>query len=413
MLTAGSGTGSGDAAARGAIRRNNVSVVLRHLRRGARSRTEISHDLGLPNSSVSKLVAELVELGLVTDGERRRAGTIGRPHQAVALRSGARCGLGVEISVNYIRVIALDLPGDVLLDDRAPVDHDRRNHGATLDLAGDLVAAALTALRATGTAVTGVTVAAPGHVDRDTGVVTLATNLGWSGVPVAAELTRRLGPGAPPVRVDNDARLGAVAEHRVAHVPSLLYLTGEVGVAGGIVVDDTLVLGAANSAGELGHMPLDPHGADCPCGQRGCFETMVGLGRFLGDAADAADPVRDPHRDLEERLALVTGRAAAGDTRTVEAIDRIAADLGLGLGLLVNVLDPEVMVLGGYFSHLGEALLSRVRAEVAGRVLAPHAGGCDVRLSRLGFTAAARGAAETVLDDVFTDPPAFGVPVAP
>lgn len=411
MLTAGSGTGSGDAAARGAIRRNNVSVVLRHLRRGARSRTEISRDLGLPNSTVSKLVGELVELGLVTDDERRRAGGIGRPHQAVALRAGARCGLGVEISVNYIRVIALDLPGDVLLDDRAPVDHDRRNHQATLDLTADLVTAALTALRATGTAVTGVTVAAPGHVDRDAGVVRLATNLGWSDLPLATELADRLGPDAPLVRVDNDARLGTVAEHRVAHVPSLLYLTGEVGVAGGIVVDDTLVLGAAHSAGELGHMPLDPRGAACPCGQRGCFETMVGLGTFLSYAADATDPLRDQRRDLEERLALGTARAAAGDARTVRAVDRIAADLGLGLGLLVNVLDPAVVVLGGYFSHLGEPLLSRVRAEVTGRVLAPHAGGCDVRLSRLGFTAAARGAAETVLDDVFTDPAAFGVPV--
>jgi len=104
----------------------------------------------------------------------------------------------------------------------------------------------------------------------------------------------------------------------------------------------------------------------------------------------------------------VTGRAQAGDARTVAAIDRVAADLGLGLGLLVNVLDPELVVLGGYFSHLGEPLLSRVRTEVAGRVLAPQAGGCDVRLSRLGFTAAARGAAESVLDTVFTNPGAAG-----
>ena len=400
--------GADEAAARGAIRRNNVSVVLRHLRRGARSRTEIARDLGLPASTVSKLVAELAGYGLVTDGERRRAGTIGRPHQAVALRTGVRAGLGVEISVNYVRAIALDLPGDVLLDRRVPVEHDRRDHAATLDLTADLVAGALTELGATGTAVAGVTVAAPGQVDRGTGVVTLAANLGWSGVPVTAGLASRLGPDTPPVRIDNDARLAAVAEHRIASLPNLLYLTGEVGVAGGIVLGDRLVLGAAGSAGELGHMPLDPNGRRCACGQRGCFETMVGLRTFLSYAAEDTDPVRDPHRDLEDRLALVTGRAQAGDARTVAAIDRVAADLGLGLGLLVNVLDPELVVLGGYFSHLGEPLLSRVRTEVAGRVLAPQAGGCDVRLSRLGFTAAARGAAESVLDTVFTNPGAAG-----
>jgi predicted NBD/HSP70 family sugar kinase len=398
---------TGEVAARGAIRRTNVSVVLRHLRRhGARSRTEIARDLGLPASTMSKLVAELVDLDLVTEGEPRRAGSVGRPHQALTLRTGVRCGLGVEISVNYVRAIAVDLSGDVLLDHRVPVEHDRHDHDATLDLTARLVTGVLDRLRAAGTAVGGVTVAAPGRVDPGTGVVRHAVHLGWSDLPVGAELTARLGPDAPPLRVDNDARLGAVAEHRVAHAPSLLYLTGEVGVAGGIVVDDTLVFGAAGSAGELGHMPLDPRGTRCPCGQRGCFETMVGLGTFLSYAADRSDPVRDPHRDLEDRLTQITDRAAAGHPRTVGAIARIAADLGLGLGLLVNVLDPQVVVLGGYFSLLGEPLLGRVRADVTGRVLAPQTGGCDVRLSRLGFTAAARGAAETVLDTIFDNPAA-------
>lgn len=402
----------GAAAARGAIRRNNVSVVLRHLRtHGPRSRTEIAHGLDLPNSTVSKLVATLVELGLVTEGERRRAGSIGRPHQAVALRSGALCGLGVEISVNYIRAIALDLPGDVLLDRRVPVDHDRNDHHTTLDLAAELIAGALERLRRSGTTVAGVTVAAPGQVDPDTGVVTLAANLGWSRLPVVTELTDRLGgTTAPRIRLDNDARLGAVAEHRIAGVPDLLYITGEVGVGGGIIVDDALVLGGAGFAGEIGHMPLDPNGSPCPCGQRGCWETMVGLGAFLQHAAAESDQARDPRRDLEERLTIIDARARDNDARTVAAVERIAADLGMGIGLLVNVLDPQVVVLGGYFSYLGDRLLDRTREHVTSRVVAPQRGGCELRLSTLGFTSAARGAAETVLEQVFQDPTRHATP---
>ncbi len=384
----------------GAIRRTNVSAVLRLLRKhGPQSRTEIAGTLGLPNSTVSKLVTELLELGLVTGGEARRAGSIGRPQQAVALRSGALCGLGVEISVNYIRAIALDLPGDVLLDRRIPVQHDHDDPRVALRQAAGFIADAVRQLHGT---VSGVTVAVPGQVDPGTGVVMLAANLGWSRLPVAAllttELADRLGADAPPVRLDNDARLGAVAEHCLAHVPDLLYITGEVGVAGGIIINDTLVRGAGGFAGEIGHMPLDPDPRPCACGRSGCWETMVGLPRFLGYAAD---PVRDPHGDLEERLTELGCRT---DRRTVTAIGRLAGDLGTGIGLLVNVLDPRLVILGGYFSYLGDALLERVRAEVTERVLAPQAGGCELRLSRLGFTSAARGAAETVLERVFQDP---------
>lgn len=411
MRTIGSAVSYGreEPAARGAIRRTNLSIVLRHLRaHGPRSRTEIARSLGLPNSTVSKLIAALVELDLVDEAERRRSGSMGRPHQAVALRSETWCGLGVEISVNYVRAIALDLPGDVLLDRRVRLDHDRFDRHAVLGLVAELVAGAVTLLRDAGTTVAGVTVAAPGQVDPATGTVMLAANLGWSRVPAVAELTagltERLGTGVPPVRLDNDARLGAVAEHRLAGVPDLLYVTGEVGVGGGIVIDDTLVLGAAGFAGEIGHMPLGNGARPCACGRRGCWETVVGLSAFLERAGDRSDPIRDGGRDLEDRLRAVEARARDGDERTLDAIDRTADDLATGVGLLVNVLDPRLVVIGGYFSYLGDRLLHRVREYVHDRVLAPDTGGCELRLSTLGFASGARGAAETALEQIFQDP---------
>jgi predicted NBD/HSP70 family sugar kinase len=131
---------------------------------------------------------------------------------------------------------------------------------------------------------------------------------------------------------------------------------------------------------------------------------MVGMAALLRAVADPADPVHDPSLDLETRLADVAARAARGDARTLAALERLADDLALGVALLVDVLNPRAVVLGGYFAQLGGYLIDRVRAEVNRRVMAPNAGGCEVLLSTLGFTAPSRGGAYLALDRVYQDP---------
>jgi predicted NBD/HSP70 family sugar kinase len=142
----------------------------------------------------------------------------------------------------------------------------------------------------------------------------------------------------------------------------------------------------------------------CGCGRRGCWETTVGLGALLRDAADDDDPVHDPERDLEARLAEIERRAGAGDRRTLDALHRVGVSLGIGVALLINVFNPRVVVLGGYFAVLGRFLLTTVHEELAARVFSPQLGGARVTLSRLGFTAAVRGGAHVALESVFADP---------
>ncbi|MFC0541773.1 ROK family transcriptional regulator [Kutzneria chonburiensis] len=396
-----------DVANRASIRRTNLGLVLRRLRtRGARSRTQLAEDLGLPKATVSNLVNELVERNLVREGDVQRGGSVGRPRQAVELHGRTLCGLGVEISVDYARAIALDLRGETLLDQRITINAQRDSE-VLLDAVAELISRAIDGMRAQGIDVVGVTVAAPGEIDREAGVVVFAANMNWSQLPVAAGLRARLGTDAPPIAVGNDARLGAIAEHAIVGpvgINDLIYITGEVGVGAGIITNGQLMLGAAGYAGEVGHMPLDPDPQPCACGRRGCWETMVGLSALLRHAADPDDPVRDPDRDLEIRLAEIRTRAAVGDERTLAALDRIAHGLGLGIGLLIGVLNPQAVVLGGYFAILGDHLLATTRRVVDEHVLAPHAGGCQLLVSTLGFTSAARGAAQEALEPVFHDP---------
>lgn len=395
---------------RASIRRTNLGLVLRLLRdSGARSRTRIAADTGLPKPTITNLIGELVDLGLVREGREERSGSVGRPGLTVEIDGHAFCGVGVEISVDYLSVVALTLRGDEVYRRRTAVDVRAAGPESVLDDVAELVRAALRAIADRGARCVGLTLAAPGVVDLAAGVAKYAPNIGWQEVPVLRGLRERLGPGAPPAALENDAKLGAIAEYLVVQdqdIHDMLYVTGEVGVGGGIISGGQLLRGSAGYSGEIGHMPLDPGGLLCGCGRRGCWETMVGMAALLRQVADADDPVHDPSLDLETRLADVAARAARGDARTLAALDKVADDLALGLALLVDVLNPRAVVLGGYFAHLGAYMIDRVRAEVLRRVMAPDAGGCEVLLSTLGFTAPSRGGAYLALDRVYQDPSA-------
>jgi predicted NBD/HSP70 family sugar kinase len=167
-----------------------------------------------------------------------------------------------------------------------------------------------------------------------------------------------------------------------------------------VVTGGRLLRGSTGLAGEVGHLALTPGDAPCGCGRTGCWETVVGLAALLRAAADPGDPLRDAGRDLEDRLAELLARARAGDARTLAALADIGTGLGVGAAVLVALLDPAVVVLGGYFAVLGEFLLEPLTAALAQRVPGPS----RVALSTLGFTAAVRGGAHVALQPVFSDP---------
>ncbi|MEU1117453.1 MULTISPECIES: ROK family protein [unclassified Streptomyces] len=393
---------------RASLRRANLSLVLRLLRdAGPRPRAQIAADTGLPKATITHLVAELMECGLIREGAAERHGSVGRPGRTVEIDGRTVCGIGVEINVAYLSLIAVDLRGEVTARHRAPLDARGSEPAAVLDRMAEAIEEACRSLRERGVDPVAVTVAAPGVIKTGSGVVSYAPNIGWQDVAVVDGLRERLGPGAPPIGLENDAKLGAVAEYLVAasaDIHDLIYITGETGVGGGIISDGRLLQGSAGFAGEIGHMPLGPDGAPCVCGRVGCWETMVGLTALLHRAAPPHDPVRDPAVDLEERLTELRRRADAGDAATLAALGRIADGLALGVALLADVLNPRAVVLGGYFTHFGDHLTDRVRAGFAARVMAPEAGGCEIMLSSLGFSAAARGGAHLALDRVFQDP---------
>jgi predicted NBD/HSP70 family sugar kinase len=400
------------------VRRANLGLVLRHLRdHGPRSRATIAAETGLNKATVSSLVAELTDRGLVTAGELHRGGTAGRPGLIVHLDGRGVCGIGVELNVDYVATLVLDLCGAVLFEERVGLDVPALGVERTLDEVARLVTAAVAAAAEQGAMPAGVTVAVPGLVQSAAGVVSLAPNLHWREVPVLDGLRERLDLDCP-MRVENDANLSAIAEWAMgaeARTADLVYLTGEVGVGGGVIVDGRLLQGADGLSGEVGHLALGDPAELCGCGRHGCWETAVGLAALLRAAADPDDPVRDPARDLETRLAEVADRAERGDERTRRALTSVGTALGSGAAVLINLFNPRIVVLGGYFAVLGRFLLEPMTAQLAERVFGPGLAGARIVLSSLGFTAAVRGGAHLALDAVFDDPtlvPAADEPTA-
>lgn len=382
------------------LRRGNLALLVRTLREhGALSRAQLAVRSGLSKATVSSLVTDLETRGLVHDAGVS-AGGQGRPGQLVDLRPDSVCGIGLDVHVGHVGALVTDLGGEVLFRRRIAADVPTLGPERALDVLAQLVTEAMAGLQNA----IGVTVSVPGLVDTHAGTVPFSPRLRWRDVAIADGLAARTGLPLDQIVVDNDANLGAMAEVANLDVTDLVYLTGDYGIGCGVIAGGRLIRGVGGFAGEIGHMAMDPLGPYCSCGRRGCWETQVGLGALLHACADPDDPIRDPALDLDQRMRMIRNRAERHDRRTLDALHQIGIALGLGVSYLVNMLNPAVVVLGGYFAALPEWLVEPIRSQVVAHVLAPGAGGARVVGSRLGFTAATTGGALASLRRVLEDP---------
>lgn len=389
MSVAGGGSGAGAEL----LRRRNAAAVLRSLRQdGPASRAELSGRTGLAKATVGTIVAGLEHAGAVREHEQVRSGDRGRPGLRLTLAGGRPVGIGLEANVEYVAAVVVDLSGSV----RAQLTHPVPDLGAVGEALGALADEVAGLVRDEGQHAVGATVAVPGLIAEDDRTIAWTPNLGITGTGLAERVDRAFG-WADRVRVNNDADCAALAELHYGTgrgSDHLLYLTGTVGIGAGLVEAGRLVRGARGFAGEVGHLPIGEPGARCGCGRTGCWEASVGLHALLARAgmAELATP--------EESAAAVAERALV-DPSVREAVAETGRLLGRGLVIVSGMLDPGVVVLGGYFEPLGELVLGPARAVLDGALAAPVQVVPDLRVGRLGTEAAALGAAERALTAVF------------
>lgn len=396
-------------------RRRNLAVVLRSIVDGGpRSRARLAEDSHLTKATVSSLVGELEARGFVVVGDPSRHG-VGRPSQVVRLNTeSVRC-VGIEINVDYIAGVALDLAGRVRARARRPLPLATVRAEQGLREAAEVVRRLIQTSGSSPQQVYSIHLSVPGLVDTAGGVLTYAPNLGWRDVDLVRGFGDELRWKTVLVAIDNDANFGAMAEYaarRSTGVRELLYVVGEVGVGGGTVVDGRIVQGAHGLSAEVGHMPIGPQSRVCGCGRRGCWESVVGLAALLHDVADPSDPIHDPTIDLSTRLIDIRDRAAAGDRRVVRALNRHARWLGIGLAVIVSVVDPATVVLGGHFVPIQDFLVKPMMAEISARTIAYPVSPPTIEFSTLGFEAACLGAAQAGLEALIADPGSVEIALA-
>lgn len=407
-----SGGSLGARVAQAEMRAANMGLILRHLRSGGgRSRARLASETGLSRATISSVVTDLAERGLVREGAVLRDGAVGRPGQTVSIDGSRVAGIGLEISVHQTVLTVLTLDGTVIREVITSLDVARLEMDVVLDRVAGMLRRALKSLREAGVEVVGITVSPPGIIDYSAGALRFAPNLGWRGIPLRDELVRRLGADGPTIHLENDAKLAALAEYQrlaAQGIHDLVHLTGEVGVGAGIIVDGRLLRGWSGFSGEVGHLPLGRPDVRCNCGRLGCWETAVGLESLLHAAFAPGDPLGDALVPAEERLRVLADRASSGDAHTLDTLEAIAVALIPGLSILVDVLNPRLIVLGGYYAYFTDQLLPRLAAGLEERCI--DAGtAVELKTSTLGPTASARGGALLALEAVFDDPSVVGV----
>jgi predicted NBD/HSP70 family sugar kinase len=272
-----------------------------------------------------------------------------------------------------------------------------------LDRIARMAVEAIRQMDGEGLRVAGIAVAVPGLVETASGTLLRAPNLGWTRLRIVDELQARLPDLDLPIRVENEANLAALAETwqgAARGVRNFICIFGEVGVGAGIVVDGELYRGAHGFGGEFGHVTLDPDGEPCACGSTGCLETLVGQEAIARRAGISIDSGK---RTWSTTAALVR-RARSGDPAVLAALSDAGRWLGIGLASAVNLLDLDVVVLGGCFGPLSPWLAVEVEEALHSRVLSGVWSVCELRSSTIGEVAAVRGAAALTLRELLAAP---------
>ncbi|WP_176968776.1 ROK family transcriptional regulator [Amycolatopsis xylanica] len=374
------------------VRRHNRTTLLRLLHvTGPCTRATLAAELGLNRSTIKTLVDGLAEAGVVEEKVPRPGRGAGRPSLLVLPQPQAAVVLAVDLQVEHVAIALVGLGGQILgrnswnLRGRMREADEVITHiiESAAMLAGDL-----------GVQPTAVGVSVPGVVRRADGHVHEAPNLRWTDVALGERLNSVM---RIPILVGNDAELGAVAEHLrgVARGASdAVYVSADVGVGGGVISDGSSLRGAAGYVGEIGHMVIRPDGRPCYCGNIGCWETEVGeaaLCRALGLA-----------EDTPRGAILVELRELAGDPQAAwERLSEFAEWLTLGLVNVVNLLGPQLLVLGDLLTVLPASVLERVGGEIRRRSLVSRAvGGTRLVSSVLGADVKLLGAAEVAFEQV-------------
>jgi glucokinase-like ROK family protein len=391
------------------VRKINKSIVLNTLRLHAPiSRARVANHTGLNRSTVSNIVNVLIEEGLVFEEKQENSG-IGRPGISLGLRPDGGSVVGVEIGVGFVSVLLTNFVAETLWEIRVQTTA-LQSQTEIINLTEKYIDQALTIAKDYGLRPLGVGVGLPGLVNIRQGNLIMAPNLHWNNVPLRLIWNQRF---HLPVYVDNEANLAALGEYYFGiarNIENFIYLSSDIGLGGGIMIDGRLFRGAHGYGGEIGHIQRDPQGELCGCGRIGCWETQVGPSPVLRRVKKEIQTSHDKtlldacSGNLDDlTFDMVVNLALNGNLICRQAIEEVAVNLGMGIADLVNVFNPDLIVIGGTLSLGKDILQPIIEKTVLTIALKPAVDNLRIVFSDRSTEACALGAVAVVLDDILRE----------
>lgn len=380
------------------IRRANAFDVVRALHGTAdASRREIAQATGLSNATITNICNLLLTAGVVTESRREKAAT-GRPTTRLTLNPTHGRFLGVDIAETYVHVETLNLALDCLSSTDLEIDYHRRRPRQIVERVTEAIQREAEANPSL--PLLGVGVSAPGQVDQVGGTSVFAPNWGWRNVPLLDLLTKALDA---PMRLDNPLKSLVLAQlwtQPLRATQDFVVVNLGTGVGLGAAIDGHVLRGRTNSAGEWGHTVIVADGRQCRCGSRGCIEAYVGAAGIMQTLREVAPNSPVLHADDQTLTMRALAQALErGDPAALATAERTAHFLGIGLASVINMLNPEVVVLAGWVTQLlGERLLDMARPHIARHALAVSMMAASFEIEHPRNNSVSVGAAATALE---------------
>lgn len=362
---------------------------------GGISRVQLAQRMNLTRAAVTSIVNDLMECGVICESSSRLS-TAGRPPISLEINPQRGFVAGVDMGATHISIVIANCAAHVIAEketsfniadgpetclDRADSLLRETVRQAGIEL-GDLLA---------------IGVGVPGPIMSEAGMVVAPPIMpGWDRYPIRATLEKRWNC---PVSLNNDAELGAVGEWAYGAARSaanLAYIKVGTGVGAGLLLDGHIYRGATGSAGEIGHLTIDPNGSLCTCGNRGCLETFASgtaIARQARETVAKNQPTQLAQFGRDQMTARIVADAARhGDLAAQQIIAEAGAQLGVALAGLVNLINPNMVVVGGGVAQIGDLFLEPVRREVKRRSLPGSVNTMQITTALLGRRSVGMGA---------------------
>lgn len=373
------------------VKRMNKTIVLNHIRYDSPlSRAKIAELTGLTKATVSSLVGELIEQGLVREiGEGASSG--GRKPVMLLFEAAAGYAVGVDLGINYILAVLTDLNGRVIEEYR--MKHENQSVDSVIADVGQCIRRLIDRAPESTYGIVGIGIGIPGISDED-GNVLFAPNLGWKDVPLQQRIEAEFGV---PVVIENEANAGAVGEQQFGagqDASSLVYVSIGSGIGTGILIKKELFRGSTGFSGEIGHVTIEHNGKPCRCGNAGCWELYASEKALLEEL----------RRELPEQSVSIESAirmAEEGSPVALKAFERLGRYLGIGIVNIINGFNPESIIIGGRLAEAQPWLTGSIKEVIEQRSLPYPRIRLKVEFSELGMKSTVLGVCSLAITGFF------------